>query len=126
MARSWQHASAVRRVTDGRETVPRYLDARALARRRQRVGIDPRRTGGTYPCDGLVDCPDGVLFRGVDVEAPAGVVFRWLCQLRVAPYSYDWIDNLGRRSPRELIDGLDDLEVGDRVATDLRAGRVRA
>jgi hypothetical protein len=80
-------------------------------------GSSAAERAATYPCDGLIERPDGVLFRAVDVEAPTAVVFRWLCQLRVAPYSYDWIDNLGRQSPRELIDGLDDLEVGDRVAT---------
>ena len=71
----------------------------------------------TFACDGLIEQPDAELWRAVSIEAPPSVVFRWLCQLRVAPYSYDWIDNRGRRSPQTLTAGLDDLAIGQKVMT---------
>ena len=68
-----------------------------------------------FPCDALVPRSDGACWRGVTVHAAAAAVFRWLCQLKVAPYSYDWIDNWGRQSPRALTPGAEQLRVGERV-----------
>ncbi len=65
-------------------------------------------------CDGLMGTDPLCLHRAVSVDAPPPIVFRWLCQLKRAPYSYDLLDNLARRSPRELTPGADRLAVGQR------------
>jgi hypothetical protein len=80
-------------------------------------GTTPAERRRAFPCDPLMTHPDGTYYRGVAIEAAPHVIFRWLCQLRVAPYSYDWIDNRGRQSPQRLIPGLDQLEVGQDVMT---------
>jgi len=65
-------------------------------------------------CDELLADAPVRLHRAVTVAAPASLVFRWLCQLKLAPYSYDLIDNFARTSPRELVAGTERLEVGQR------------
>ena len=70
-----------------------------------------------FPCDRSLPNAEAAYFRAVEVQASAHTLFQWLCQLRVAPYSYDWIDNGGRQSPRHLIPELQHLEVGQRVMT---------
>jgi hypothetical protein len=51
-------------------------------------------------------------WRGVTVDASPERVWPWLVQIKLAPYSYDWIDNFGRRSPQQLL-ALPDPAPGD-------------
>ena len=81
-----------------------------------RWGVSENDTLRSYPCDDFVASPTMQAWRGVLVEAPAPAVWPWVAQIRLAPYSYDWIDNRGRRSPRELA-GLPEPAVGDRFTT---------
>jgi hypothetical protein len=89
-----------------------------------RWGVSRSEILRSYPCDALVDSPTLRAWRGVTVEASASAVWSWVAQVRIAPYSYDWIDNLGHRSPRRLT-GLPEPRAGDRFTTALGRQRGR-
>lgn len=78
----------------------------------------------SFQCDAHLVDPDGSYFRAVSVNAPPSITFRWLCQLRIAPYSYDFVDNpgfyVGRPSPKTLTPGADALQVGQTFMTMFR------
>ena len=87
----------------------------------------PEERNAEYPCDCYMQDSARPYLRAIDVKANPDLTYRWVCQLTVAPYSYDLIDNLGRRSPRELTPGADGLKVGDEflicTVRDLEPGR---
>ena len=82
----------------------------------ERWSVSDAEVTRAYPCDELAPAPAIELWRGVTVLAPVDAVWPWLRQLRVAPYSYDWLDNGGRRSPAELVD-IPDPRPGDPFST---------
>lgn len=74
-------------------------------------GATAQERAAHLPCDDLM--PGATRFdRAISISASPDVVYAWLCQLRVAPYSYDLLDNTGRRSPRTRSDDLTRLAVG--------------
>ena len=81
------------------------------------MGHDRGGARQRYPCDDALPDAEVSTCRAIDIDAPPEVVFRWLCQLQKGPYSYDLLDNLGRRSPRKLVDGMDKLELGQTFMT---------
>jgi hypothetical protein len=49
------------------------------------------------------------LIRHIEIKAGTPEIFVWLKQLRIAPYSYDFIDNRGKKSPDFIIENLPPL-----------------
>jgi hypothetical protein len=93
-----------------------------------RWGVTDDEVASRFPCDELARPPVLAVWRGVTVGASPAEVWPWLCQVRLAPYSYDWLDNLGRRSPQHLR-GLPDPRPGERftcIGGRLGVGRVLA
>ncbi|NPC43632.1 polyketide cyclase [Nocardioides sp. zg-1230] len=77
-----------------------------------RWGVSDADVRRAYGCDAFVIRPTLEAWRGVTVHARPATVWARVVQVRLAPYSYDLVDNLGRRSPRELRD-LPDPRVGE-------------
>lgn len=76
-------------------------------------GATPQEVGARYPCADQPVPHRVSVFRAVSVAAPVDLTWRWLCMLKRAPYSYDLLDNLGRRSPRTLDPTATPMAVGD-------------
>lgn len=80
--------------------------------------MTPAEVERRYPCDEVVPDPVFQAWRGVTVRAAPEAVWPWVAQIRLAPYSYDWLDNFGRRSPQQLRD-LPEPTPGDPFTTAL-------
>jgi hypothetical protein len=80
-------------------------------------GASPAERTTPLPCDELLAHPAVRADRAITIHAPPAMVFAWLCQLKVAPYSYDALDNFGRRSPRARDPELVRLQAGQRFMT---------
>jgi hypothetical protein len=78
-------------------------------------GATEDECAAVYPCDGLLPGAQHAFFRALDVAAPPRVTYRWLQQLRIAPYSYDWADNFLLPSPARLTRRADNIAVGQRM-----------
>ncbi|ROR90075.1 hypothetical protein [Nocardioides aurantiacus] len=104
------------------------MGSSGLAGRIAAWGTTPAEAAAHHAADAHVP-PGGRHFvRAVDVDADPATTWRWVCQLGVAPYSYDVVDNLGRRSPRTLTPGAERLQLGQRVlfgpVVELESGRL--
>ncbi|MEE1618129.1 hypothetical protein [Brachybacterium sp. J153] len=69
------------------------------------------------PADGPAPAGARLALRAGTTTASVETLFLWLCQLRRAPYSYDLLDNLDRRSPREADPRMLRLARGQAVMT---------
>jgi hypothetical protein len=78
-----------------------------------RWGVSDAEVARRYPCDDIVAAPVLSAWRGVTAECGPAALWPWVGQIRLGPYSYDWIDNIGHRSPQALRD-LPDPVPGER------------
>ena len=68
--------------------------------------------------DDLVGDARLIATRAITIDAPPEAVFPWLRQMgfgRGGWYSYDWIDNLGRRSARTVVPEWQHVSAGDTI-----------
>jgi hypothetical protein len=81
-------------------------------------GATPAEQNGPVIGDDLCPNPGVSATRCITIDAPPNEVFPWLRQMgfgRAGWYSYDWIDNLGRRSARKIEPTWQTVTSGDSV-----------
>ncbi|HEX6580776.1 MAG TPA: hypothetical protein VF195_07885 [Actinomycetota bacterium] len=84
----------------------------------RRWGTTDAEARGPMPGDDLLRPGAPSTTRAITIDAAPRDVFPWLVQIgyeRGGWYSYDWIDNDGRRSIDRIDPTLQDLSVGDRI-----------
>ncbi|MEM8708070.1 MAG: hypothetical protein AAGE98_16525 [Actinomycetota bacterium] len=68
-------------------------------------GATPDEIAGPAVGDDLVPDATVIATRSIDCDAPPAEVYPWLAQMgfgKAGWYSYDWLDNLGRKSATEI------------------------
>ena len=81
-------------------------------------GATPAEVAGAVVGDELLPDARVTATRCITIAAAADDVFPWLRQMgfgRAGWYSYDWIDNLGRRSARSINPEWQNVQSGDVV-----------
>jgi hypothetical protein len=97
-------------------------------------GATAAERAGVMAGDSLIVRPHFVATRAITIDAPTEAVWPWIIQMgygRAGWYSYDLLDNRGRRSTQGIEARWQQLRIGDRVrmsarADDHTAFRVRA
>jgi hypothetical protein len=81
-------------------------------------GATSEELARTMPGDEIVHHPVFNATRAVTVNARPGDIWPWIVQIgfwRGGYYTYDLLDNLGRRSAESIVPELQHMEVGDLV-----------
>lgn len=100
-----------------------YVYMRFIRPWQLRWGSTFEEVARSMPGDGIVECPTFDATRAVTIDAAPEDIWPWIVQMgfgRAGWYSYDWIDNLGSSSSRDILPELQEIEVGDMIPIDPR------
>ena len=81
-------------------------------------GATPEEIHSSVVGDDLCKNASLIATRSITISAPPQVVFPWIRQMgfgRAGWYSYDWLDNLGRKSATTIHDEWQSVTAGDKV-----------
>ena len=83
-----------------------------------RWGATDAEVKRSMPGDEIVGKPSFNATRAVTIHAPAQNIYPWIVQMGVSRagwYSYDLLDNLGRRSAESILPEHQNIQVGDLI-----------